>query len=68
MGSDPDNPHDLGGEIEIWLDDERYIITKSTIVVAPKNLAHCPLIIRRVDRPIFHFTAMVEGGAHWISE
>jgi hypothetical protein len=58
MGSNPDDPHDLSGEVEMWLDDEKYIITKSTIVVAPKGLVHCPLIIRRVARPIFHFTAM----------
>lgn len=66
IGSNPDDPHDLGGEIEIWLDDEKYLITKSTFVVAPKGLVHCPLIIRRVDRPILHFTAMTEPGAHFI--
>lgn len=66
IGSNPDDPHDLGGEIEIWLDDEIYLLKKSTIVVAPKGLVHCPLIIRRVDRPILHFTAMTEAGANWI--
>jgi hypothetical protein len=66
MGSNPDDPHDLGGEVEMWLGDEKYIITKSTIVVAPGGLVHCPLIIRRVDRPIFHFTAMTERGVHFV--
>ena len=55
FGTDPDNPEDLCGEVELWLDDEKHIITKSTAVFIPKGLKHCPLIIRRVDRPIFHY-------------
>jgi hypothetical protein len=55
-GTDPKDPHDLCGEIEFWLEDERYVFTKSCLVFVPKGMKHCPLIIRRVDRPIFHFT------------
>ena len=31
FGSDSANPHDLGGEVEIWLEDEKQVITKSDI-------------------------------------
>jgi hypothetical protein len=55
-GTDPENPYDLCGEIEFWLEDERYLFTRSCLVYVPRGLKHCPLIIRRVDRPIFHFT------------
>ena len=61
FGSDPLNPHDLGGEIEIWLEDEQYILKKSCLIFVPKGMKHCPLIIRRVDRPIFHFTTVTGG-------
>lgn len=52
IGSDPENPHDLGGEVEFWLEDEKYILKKSCLVFAPKGLRHCPLKVIRVDRPI----------------
>jgi hypothetical protein len=58
IGNDADHPGDLGGEIEIWLEDEKHIITKSAMVFVPAGMKHCPLIINRVDRPIFHFTVV----------
>ena len=57
FGTNPEDPQDLCGEVELWLGDEKHILTKSCLVFVPKGLKHCPLIIRRVDRPIFHFTA-----------
>jgi hypothetical protein len=54
-GSNPEDPFDLCGEVEMWLDDEKYMLTKSCIVFIPAGLKHCPLIVRRADRPIFHF-------------
>ncbi|HJX12926.1 MAG TPA: hypothetical protein VJ377_05295 [Dehalococcoidales bacterium] len=54
-GTNFQDPSDLGGEIELWLGDEKHILTKSCIVFVPKGLKHCPLKIKRVDRPIFHF-------------
>ena len=47
---------DLGGEVEIWLDDEKHMITKSSAVWIPKGLMHCPVYFRRVDRPIVYFS------------
>ena len=56
MGSNPEDPHDLCGEVEFWLDDERHMLTKSCAVFIPKGLLHCPIYFRRVDRPIFYFS------------
>ncbi|MFA5309343.1 MAG: hypothetical protein WC370_07680 [Dehalococcoidales bacterium] len=61
FSSDPENPHDLGGEVEIWLEDEQFVLTKSAMIFAPAGMNHCPLIIRRVDRPIFHFSVVTGG-------
>ena len=56
LGTDPDNPRDLGGEVEVWLGEgeeaEKYIITKPSMVFIPKGLVHCPVVFRKVDRPI----------------
>jgi hypothetical protein len=56
FGTNPEDQTDLGGEIELWLEDEKHIITKSFLAFVPKGMVHCPLKIKRVDRPIFHFT------------
>ncbi|MBP1623268.1 MAG: hypothetical protein H6Q07_1288 [Acidobacteria bacterium] len=61
FGNDPEHPHDLGGEIEIWLEDEKHLITKSALLFVPAGMKHCPLILKRVDRPIFHFTTVPNG-------
>jgi len=56
FGTNPEDPQDLCGEVELWLGDEKHVLTKSCLVFVPKGMKHCPLVIRRVDRPIFHFT------------
>jgi hypothetical protein len=63
FSNDSTRPYDLGGEIELWLENEKFIITKSSMVFLPAGMKHCPLIIRRVDRPIFHFST-VTGGSY----
>jgi len=56
FGSDAADPYDLGGEVEIWLEDEKHVISSSAMIFVPAGMKHCPLVIPRVDRPIFHFT------------
>jgi hypothetical protein len=53
-GSDPQNPRDLGGEVEFWMEDEKYLMTESFLVFIPAGVKHCPLKINRIDRPMFH--------------
>ena len=57
FGTNADDIHDLGGEIELWIDGEQNIITQSFVAYIPAGVLHCPLNILRIDRPIFHFTA-----------
>jgi hypothetical protein len=66
FGNDAKNPWDLGAEVEIWLEDEIQIITKSALIFVPAGMVHCPLILKRVDRPVFHFTVVPAG--HYIKE
>ncbi|MGD0779566.1 MAG: hypothetical protein ABR954_02110 [Dehalococcoidales bacterium] len=56
MGTNIDDPSDLGGEIEFWLEDEKFTLTKSFMIYIPANMEHCPLVFRRFDRPMFHLT------------
>jgi mannose-6-phosphate isomerase-like protein (cupin superfamily) len=55
------NPHDLGGEVEIWLGGEKYQITKSCLIWVPKGLKHCPLKLTRIDSPTLAFTVGMAG-------
>ena len=61
FGSDPKDYTDLCGEVELWLGDEKLILTKSCTVFVPRGTKHCPMIIRRVDKPIFHFSTGTSG-------
>ncbi len=61
FSSDSEKPNDLGGVVEIYLEDELQVITKSAMLFVPAGMVHCPLYLRRVDRPIFHFTVIPDG-------
>jgi hypothetical protein len=64
IGTDPENPRDLCGEVEFWLGDEPHILTKSCVVFVPKGLKHSPLKVLRVDRPIFVFSSGPASGGY----
>jgi len=56
LGSDPEDPYDLGGVIEIGIGGELHRLTKSSIIFFPKDLKHLPLSIIELHRPILHFS------------
>jgi hypothetical protein len=66
FSGNPDKPYDLGAEIEFWIEDEMHVITTSALIFMPKGMKHCPLKIRRIDKPVFHFTVLT--GSHYISK
>ncbi|WML31752.1 hypothetical protein RCG24_07855 [Neobacillus sp. OS1-32] len=51
IGSDPENPHDLGAEIEFHIGGEAHTFSKNTTIFVPKGTPHCPFYHKRVDRP-----------------
>ncbi|MCF0141013.1 MAG: hypothetical protein HUJ78_03200 [Mogibacterium sp.] len=63
FSSDPMNPYDLGAEIEVAINGERRVLTRSTILFIPGNIPHMPLRILSVERPVFHFSIM-RGGSY----
>jgi len=56
FGTNYEDLHDLGGEIELWLEDEKIVMTRNFLAFIPAGMKHCPLVFRRVDRPIFQVT------------
>ena len=61
FGSNPDDPEDLGAEIEFALNGEMHRLTKSTMIFCPANSTHGPVRIVSVDRPVFHFSVVMNG-------
>ena len=57
VGTVPGKPHELGGEIEFCLEDEKFVLDKSCLVFVPSGMKHLPLYVRRIDYPIFFWTA-----------
>jgi hypothetical protein len=56
IGTNPSDIYDFDGEIEFTVGGEKQVITKTSVVSIPAGTAHCPLIFKRVGKPI----AMVE--------
>lgn len=54
FGTNPEDPYDLCGEVEIWLEDEKHVLTKSFLIFVPAGMKHSTVRIVRLDRPIFH--------------
>jgi hypothetical protein len=67
FSSDPDNPNELNAEIEFWIEDEKFMLTKSSLIFIPGGMKHCPLLLHRVDRPVFHFS-VVNGGTYAVKK
>ena len=67
-GSNPDDPYDLGAEMEVTIDGEVHFLTRTTLLFIPAGLPHMPLSIKRVERPVFHFSVVMNaeysGGAY----
>ena len=59
LGSDPDNPKDLGCEVELCMgpEMEKHLITESTLVYVPANLVHCPIRFRNLRKPFIFVQA-----------
>jgi hypothetical protein len=62
IGSDPDNPQDLGAEIEFVLDGEKLVIDKTSALFVPKGVPHGPLTWKRVDRPHLEMAIVLGTG------
>ena len=65
IGTNPDDPTDLGAEVEFYMgpEMERHVITKSTVVYIPPNFIHCPWKPIRTDRP-WIFLEVNQGPMH----
>jgi mannose-6-phosphate isomerase-like protein (cupin superfamily) len=52
IGTNIEKPFDLDGVAEFWIEDEKYILTKSCTIFVPKGVFHCPFVFHEVNSPI----------------
>ena len=58
FGSDPSDPYNLNAEIEITMNGETHLLTRSSLIFCPANMPHMRISIKRVEKPVFHFSIM----------
>jgi hypothetical protein len=61
VGANREDPQDLGGEISLWLEDERKVLTKSCLIFIPAGIVHGPVRFDRIEKPIFSVTIAPTG-------
>jgi hypothetical protein len=59
LGTDPDHPHELYAEYEIFMGPEleRHVVNKPSLVFIPGNFIHCPFTVTKVTRPFIFIEA-----------
>lgn len=53
IGSNMDDPNDLGAEIDFVVGGEKMTITKTCFIHVPAGVSHGGLCFRKIDRPVF---------------
>ena len=52
FGSNPFDKYDFDAEIEFYMEGEKQIIDTPALVSVPAGLTHCPLVFRRIGKPV----------------
>lgn len=63
IGTHPDDPEDLGAEIEFMLDGRPLLVNKTSSVFVPKGVTHGPLTWKSFHRPHLQMTVMLGAGS-----
>lgn len=60
IGTNPNDPDDLGAEVEFWMgmgeETEKIMLNTSSCIYCPGNVPHMPVFFRNVKRPLLCFT------------
>ena len=59
FGSNPLDLYDFDAEIEFYLGGEKQIIDAPSVVTVPAGLVHCPLIFKRIGKPVMWVEVML---------
>lgn len=54
LGTNHEDPRDLGAEVEVWIEGEKHIVTKSCAIFIPAGTKHAPIYFKRIDTPVWY--------------
>jgi hypothetical protein len=65
IGTNPDDPMDLGAEVEMYMGPEleRHVFNKTTVIYIPPNFIHAPWRPLKTERP-WIFIEVNQGPSH----
>jgi mannose-6-phosphate isomerase-like protein (cupin superfamily) len=59
---DKENPYNIGAEMEVTLDGEKYQIREPTCVIIPEGVEHGPIVTKKVDRTYGFYSIRLDKG------
>ncbi len=66
MGTNPEDPNDLGAEVEMWLGEgeeaDKLTINTSSLIFVPRGLVHMPIIFKGVKKPLLLIVVGINVG------
>jgi hypothetical protein len=69
LGNNPEDPHYLGAEVELWLGEEgaqrdKVTFSTSTLIFVPRGLRHLPIVYKKVQTPLIHLAIGINSGSY----
>ena len=62
IGGDPDNPEDLGGEIEMSVGGQPLVFDTTSALFVPRGLKHGPVVWKKFTRPHLQMSMVLGAG------
>lgn len=56
LGSDPEHPELLNGDLSFLINDETIPYNESCVVFVPRGVTHSPILVPRLDKSLIHFS------------
>jgi hypothetical protein len=61
-GANPEDPFSLAGEMTVWIDGEKNVLDKSSLIFVPAGVPFGPIQINHMEHPIFYTSISVRRG------
>lgn len=61
IGSDPEHPEELNGDVSFYMGGETIHTKKSTLVFVPGKVSHSPILVHELEKDILHFSGENTG-------
>jgi len=63
IGGDPDHPEDLGTDMELSIEGQRFLTSSSCAAYIPRGTRHGPIIWRQVNKPFIEMAILLNVGS-----